>query len=216
MDTVVVTNNPMRIQASVQAKGLTINQVMGLSGTTVVANAKLAGHRVVAQVSLKGSSGDVSEPWQNLATVTAIAPGFSRMAAVEKPSAGGSKRCDTMLSYPAAVPQWQSCIWRPVEFSPDGSRVLAVPSRSAQTGIQDLAVLDATTGRVLEQFTTAGAFGRATFENDQAVDAVLTVGRRAGIVRCTVGGRCERATPTSRIPAGGSAALVTPYQITAN
>lgn len=213
-DTVVLADDVDAPRAAQSTLGLRVQHVMGVHDAKAVVNATDQGLSVAATVDLE--SGDVTMPWAHVTTVTAVDPEFTRLAVIRSRAVGGSPRCSSMLAFDDASEQWSSCLWRPVEFSLDGARVLAVASNSDGFAVRELAVMDATSGSVLGEFTTRGGFGRATFEGSDTVLAVVVEGEQAAIVRCRVAGGCELATKPAAVAADDPASLVTPYQLTVN
>jgi hypothetical protein len=108
---------------------------------------------------------------------------------------------------------WASCRWRPESFSPDGSRVFALDTRTEGFGPRRAAVLDSATGEVLLDLTAAGTFGFwPSWESNDSV-LLTMVEDDAAIIRCTVGVGCELATDPK--PAAPDS-LLDPYHLTAN
>jgi hypothetical protein len=108
---------------------------------------------------------------------------------------------------------WGSCDWRPESFSPDGSRVFALDTRTEGFGPRRAAVLDAETGEVLLDLTAEGTFGFwPSWESNDSV-LLTMVEDDAAIIRCTVGVGCELATDPK--PAAPDS-LLYPYHLTAN
>jgi hypothetical protein len=199
--------------------GMHVRQVMGAYNGQVVFNATDGKkNEVVGVVVMAGPGGAVTTPYPSLKTVTAVSPQEALLAGIPAHALKGQRHCATMLDPTADDTLWTSCSWIPVEFSPDGSRVLALDAGTEGLGPNHLAVLDAQTGSVVAEYTTDGAFGRATF--DASSDAIVTVlvdGRQAALVRCpTDGSDCELATPPARVGQGDPDALTQPYQLTAN
>jgi hypothetical protein len=222
---------PRKGDTLVYAKGLTgdsttvetdlhVRQVMGAYQGRVVFNGTGANkEEVVGVVMMAGSDGTVTKPYSRLKTVTAVSPDESMLAGILSHGwLRGQRHCPVMLDADTQDTLWTRCSWNPVEFSPDGSRVLAVEAGSEGFGPNHLAVLDAQTGAVVAEYTTSGAFGRATF--DGSADSIVTVvvdGRQAALVRCpTDGGECELASPTASVTPGEPNSLTEPYQLTAN
>jgi hypothetical protein len=199
--------------------GLDIRQVMGSYNGEVIFNAVDGGeHGVVGLVTVPGGDTSVQTPWPNLTSVTAVSPDETQLAGILASGyQSGQRHCAAMIDAADATTMWTRCPWNPLEFSPDGSRVLARDWRSEGLGPNRLAVLDAQTGDVVQEYTTSGVFGRATF--DGAADTVLmvvAVEDQASIVRCSVGGDCELATPPAIVAPGDPDAVLRPYQLTAN
>jgi hypothetical protein len=199
--------------------GMHVRQVMGAYQGRVVFNATDANQdKVVGVTALSGSYG-VTTPYSSLKTVTAVSPDESLLAGILSHGwARGQKNCAVMVDGDTEDQLWSRCAWNPVEFSPDGTRVLAIDARSDGFGPNHVAVLDAQTGDVVAEYTTSGTFGRATF--DGSPDSIVTVlvdGRQAALVRCpTDGTGCELATPTESVVPGDPNSLTQPYQLTAN
>lgn len=151
------------------------------------------------------------------ATATdAIDPSFALMAGRTTDMTGTQQHCLAVLAYADASELWRSCSWRPVDFSPDGSLVYAVATPGGQVDASRSAILDATTGRVLQEFSTKGTFGRASFDGTATVDIVLLEDGRSAIVRCDLTGSCNLATKPLADEDAGRTSLVSPYQLTAN
>jgi hypothetical protein len=109
---------------------------------------------------------------------------------------------------------WDSCAWRPWEFSPDGSRVFALDTRTEGFGPRFVAVLDSETGEALLDLSSEGTFGFSpSWEDNDSVLLTLVQDGQSAIVRCTVGVGCELATdPKAAI----MDSLTEPYHLTAN
>ncbi|MGH3507245.1 MAG: hypothetical protein ACRDO2_08595 [Nocardioidaceae bacterium] len=108
---------------------------------------------------------------------------------------------------------WDSCTWRPFEFSPDGSRVFALDTRTEGFGPRLVAVVDSETGEALLDLSSEGTFGFApSWESNDSVLVTLVQDGRSAIVRCTVGVGCELATD----PKAAMDSLTEPYHLTAN
>jgi hypothetical protein len=215
-DTLVLTKSVNTPEATTSTGSMRVEQVMGVKQGEIVFNAREGGQRVVGRVQVLSGDATVEQPWPDVATVTAIDPDFTRMAAVLDADAGGRTACASMLAYSDASEEWESCTWRPVEFSHDGSRVLAVFSRGDGLGPNQMAVLDADTGETIQQFATEGTFGRLTFEDSDTVVGVVSVDGESAIVRCTVGGSCELTTDPVRVAQDEPDSVLEPYQVTAN
>ncbi|MGH3420463.1 MAG: hypothetical protein ACRDOD_12860, partial [Streptosporangiaceae bacterium] len=176
----------------------------------VLFNAVRSGQSVVASTDVTGHSGAdpavITTPWPRLRYVLAVSTSSNLMIGADR---GTPDDCTSVMAYPTARSMWTTCQWRPVEFSPDGSQVLAIQPGLA--GSHTVAVLDSRTGRVLHIYRTSGAFGRITYEDAGHLDMVVTQSGSVAIVRCPVApGRCELAAP--RRPAVTGTAT---YQITA-
>jgi len=111
----------------------------------------------------------------------------------------GQVVCSDLLSAEAGSTSRlaSSCSWQPQAFSVDGQRVLGSPAYGDGAGPTSLAVL----GRSLRPVTTfTGEFedGAYAFEPDGSVLVVASGKARNrasyAVVRCTVDGRCERAS----------------------
>lgn len=194
---------------------LTVKQVTAVSDAVALFNATTVdGSQVVGRVDLaSSSSAAVEQPWPQLASLTAASPAHGLMVGRTITMTGSQRPCLAMLSYDDASELWRTCDWVPQEFSVDGSRVYAIAANGDGFGPREVAVLDARSGQVVEQLTTAGAFGRATFEDTDTIDIVTVEDGRSAIVRCRVAGACELATePRPAVPDS----LVSPYQLAAN
>jgi hypothetical protein len=200
--------------------GMHVRQVMGAYRGRVVFNATDTNKdEVVGVAALSGSYG-VTTPYSSLKTVTAVSPDESLLAGILShgwPS--GQRHCAVMVDGSGEDQLWTSCMWNPVEFSPDGSRVLALDARTEGFGPNHIAVLDAQTGAVVAEYTTSGAFGRATF--DGSTDSIVMVvvdGLKVALVRCPSDGTdCELASPPASVKAPDDPDSFTqPYQLTAN
>jgi hypothetical protein len=197
---------------------LKVRQVMGAANGVVVFNALDHGDQVVGVVNMSGS-GDRVGLWGGLKTVTAVSPTLNLFAGEPIVNPAGEPdpdHCINVVRVDTGDVAWGGCGLRPVEFSADGSRVLAIDSASDGLGPRQLTVLDASNGQVLGTFRTPGTFGRATFEDDDTIVTVLVVGHQAAIVRCDLSGDCNLATEAQDVPADDPDSLVQPYQLTAN
>ncbi len=194
---------------------LTVKQMTAVSGAVAVFNATTTdGTQVVGRVDLATSSpATVEQPWPELASLTAASPANGLMVGRTLDMAGRQRPCLAMLSYDDASQLWRTCAWVPQEFSRDGSRVYAIAADGDGFGPREVAVLDATSGQVIERLTTPGTFGRATFEDAETLDIVTVEDGSSAIVRCQVAGSCELATEP--LPAEPDS-LVSPYQLAAN
>jgi hypothetical protein len=89
---------------------------------------------------------------------------------------------------------WRSCDWAPHAWSPDGTRLLATHTYFDDVGTNRWVVL-----RDRDASRLGGILGRfawdAAWEDDQHfLTLALGDSGRAAIIRCTVGGPCERAS----------------------
>ncbi len=193
---------------------LSVRQVLAAHEGTVVFNARDDdGIQVVGRADMTASApAQVEQPWPDVASLTAVSLQAGLMAGRTSDMTGPQHNCAAMLSYGDASELWRTCNWIPLEFSGDGSRVYAIAKSTEGFGPRLVAVLDSSSGEVLQQFTTQGTFGRATFEGD-ALDIVTVQDGKAAIVRCSSDGDCELATDP--LPAAADS-LVEPYQLTAN
>jgi hypothetical protein len=196
---------------------LDVQQVMGVHDHEVLVNAREDGKARVALLDVASGAGTLEQPWHHVVNVTAVDPGFTRFAGRTPQMKGRERSCSAMLDFDSAQVQWQSCEWRPVEFSTDGSLVLAIGAGTDGLGPRELAVLNADDGSLVQSFTTQGTFGRATFEGTESIDAVTAVADQAAIVRCTIAeGDCELATAPAEVAPDEPDSLIYPYQLTAN
>jgi hypothetical protein len=215
-DTIVYAASIDGSDASTVQTSMHVKQVMGVAGGYVVFNAVDGDKDVVATAHMSGPSGDVYESWPSLKTATAVSPTGEQIVGELTDPERGQRHCSFMLDPDSGDPVWHSCDWRPLEFSADGSRVLAIDAATEGLGPRNMAVLDAATGDVVRTFTTRGTFGRATFEDDDTIIAVVAVEDEASIVRCTVTGDCELATEPATVAPSEPDSVLTPYQLTAN
>jgi hypothetical protein len=201
--------------------GMQVRQVMGAYDHQVIFNAKQTGRGEVVGVVVMGADQGVSTPWDDLKTVTAVSPTEALLAGLPRPGgafAPGQRNCSQMISADSGDMLWANCDWNPVEFSPDGTLVLAIPAYADGLGPSSLAVLDTETGSAVQEFRIRGTFGRATFDPaSDAVIAVVTQKNQSSIVRCPVdGSSCELATPPAQTKSADPVSLLQPYQLTAN
>jgi hypothetical protein len=201
--------------------GMKVRQIMGAYNGRVVFNAKQRGEGEVVGVVVMGSDDSVSTPWADLKTVTAVSPTESLLAGL--PARGGryapgQRRCSQLVDAASGDSLWANCDWNPVEFSPDGTLVLAIPAYGDGFGPTSLAVLDTTTGTVVQEYRTRGTFGRATFDgSSDAVIAVVLQGTQSSIVRCSIDSPdCELTTVPVTVTPFDPVSLTQPYQLTAN
>lgn len=194
---------------------LTVKQVTAVSDAVALFNATTVdGSQVVGRVDLaSSSSAAVEQPWPQLASLTAASPAHGLIVGRTITMTSSQRPCLAMLSYDDASELWRTCDWVPQEFSVDGSRVYAIAANGDGFGPREVAVLDARSGQVVEQLTTPGTFGRATFEDTDTIDIVTVEAGKSAIVRCGVAGTCELATEPR--PAAPDS-LVSPYQLAAN
>jgi hypothetical protein len=198
--------------------GMDVRQVMGAYNGQVVFNAVDDKHQVVGAVMMAAGGSEVTTPWSNLRSVTAVSPDESLLAGLRATGyPRGQKNCAVMVQSADSAELWTTCDWNPVEFSPDGSRVLALDSGTEGLGPNLMAVMDANTGSIVAEYSTDGVFGRATFDADaDSIVAVVAEGGQASIVRCTIDGQCDLATPPATVPGTEPEAVLRPYQLTAN
>jgi hypothetical protein len=191
---------------------LVIDQVMDVEHGVALFNAVTPrGKQVVGSVDFgEGPPATLRTPYADVVSLSAADQGIGLMAGRTTTM---RRHCNAMLTTANASELWRSCRWRPTEFSPDGSRVFAVGLPLNGAPVQEAAVIDANTGSVIHTFTTAGRFGRATFEPDNALDIVTVEDGDSAIVRCRSEGGCELATAPQPARPGS---LVAPYQLTAN
>jgi hypothetical protein len=212
-DTILVAKSVTSLVGSASVGKLKVAHVLGVLHGKVVFNARdeSTDTSVVGLVDVLSATPTVEQPWAGVTSVTAIDPDFTRLAAV----INGEKGCSTMLGYDDAAEQWSSCTWLPVEFSADGTRVLGLGIGDG-LGPNQLAVLDSESGALIQKFTTSGIFGRMTFEDNDTIVGVVAVGSQVAIVRCSVGGDCEKATAAADVEPDEPDSVLTPYQLTAN
>ncbi|HEY7042560.1 MAG TPA: hypothetical protein VH419_02710 [Nocardioidaceae bacterium] len=194
---------------------LDVKQVMDVQDRVVLFNAATPdGTQVVGSADLASSGpGSVQQPWPNVVSLSAADQAVGLMVGRTTDMGEGEHQCSAMLSTDGATELWRSCQWRPTEFSPDGSRVFAVSASAAGDDVRSGAILDAKDGTVIRAFTTAGTFGRATFEGDNALDIITIQDGESAIVRCFEDGNCQLAAAARPAETGS---LVVPYQLTAN
>jgi hypothetical protein len=219
-DRLVVTDS-LRGGARSALAGLEVPAVMGVDGDQVVFNAVTKGGRFMAATSstafdggLAGAVGYGYDPEY----ATAVTHDLDRYVGHTPDMKGKDAACTALFEDTEPDEVWRSCDWRGVEFSTDGSMVLALPTVLDGLGPTELTVLDADSGRAVTTLTTAGTFGRATFEGNDAVLSVVLVDEQAAIVRCPIDGAddCELATAPAQVAPGDPDSLVAPYQLTAN
>ncbi len=193
---------------------LAVRQLTAVHDAVAVFNAVTTdGTRVVGRVDLASSPATVEQPWPHIVSLTAASPANGLMVGRTEDMTGSQRNCQAMLSYDDGSELWRTCEWIPQEFSLDGSRVFAIAADTEGFGPREVAVLDAGTGEVVQQLTTPGTFGRATFEDADTVDIVTVEDGSSAIVRCRSAGSCELATdPLPAVPDS----LSSPYQLTAN
>lgn len=201
---------------SQSAGGDDVLQAMGVSEDSIVYNGRQGKQRFVGQLNV--TTGQGFSVWFDATYVTAVDTSLQRMAGHTSDLVGKQRDCLKVTDLSSLDSNdWVTCDWRPVEFSTDGSELLAIRPDSDGLGRRELAVLDSTNGDVKQVLSTDGTFGRATFEGSASVLAVLADGDRVAIVRCGIeSGTCERATPAAEVSPDDPASLVSPYQLTAN
>jgi hypothetical protein len=110
----------------------------------------------------------------------------------------------TPLDAPAA-PAW-SAGPRPVAVSPDGTRVLATRGRHQGYEVRDLS-----TGAVLGIWNLPRVrAGLVRWEDDRSILVGVRTDSGEAVVRCSLGGTCERATPWTPAPATYGVPLTSP------
>ncbi|WP_020578643.1 hypothetical protein [Actinopolymorpha alba] len=92
---------------------------------------------------------------------------------------------------------WRSCEITPISFSPDGRQAVAVDSRSDGLGFSELLIVSATTG-VRRLQLDVGLTQQVVWERPGWLLFDAWTGTKVALVRCSVGGACERATPIRR------------------
>jgi hypothetical protein len=190
------------------------NMVAVRDGVTIV-NAMQGNKSVVLRVDMLAADPQVEQPWPSLTYVSTVSQDQTLMAvSSDRLVEPNDSPCGTIVEADDLSRLWQSCDWYPIEFSADGSRVLAQPVGTEGFGPRSLAVLDAASGAVLQEFTAAGFFGAGGFEDNDNVDMVVVADSgQTAIVRCTVAEDCELATDPK--PAALDS-LSQPYTLTAN
>lgn len=205
--------------------GAKVNAVIGLDGGTILLNTESAKSRSVvattrdalADSATGGTAGAPDFEWAGATYLTAADHDLAQVTGHTTDMTGRDADCSALYDVEEGAEQWRTCEWRPVEFSADGSMVLALPAMADGFGPRGMAVLDSTTGETITKLTTEGTFGRATFEGDDSVLTVVVVGNRSAIVRCPVDGEtCELATEPAKVASGDPDSLISPYQLTAN
>lgn len=97
--------------------------------------------------------------------------------------------------------RWESCEIYPVSFSLDGRYAVAIDSRTDGLGPSSLVIVDAATGK--RRLTLdVGLTQQVRWESDGRLLFDAWTGNQLALVRCTVSGACERATPIRRHDAG--------------
>lgn len=191
---------------------LVITQVMDVEKGVALVNAvSPSGRQLVGSADFAHTSPTaITTPYPDVVVLSAADQGMGLMAGR---TTGMSKHCTAMLSTDDASQLWKSCRWRPTEFSADGSSVFALGLPLDGSPVREVGVLDASSGVVMHTFVTDGRFGRATFEDDNALDIVTVQDGQSAIVRCGSDGDCELATDPEPAHSG---TLAAPYQLTAN
>jgi hypothetical protein len=94
---------------------------------------------------------------------------------------------------------WDRRGWALADFSPDGSMVLGVEIGDGTRGSGGFGVFDARTGEVLHQFGQLAGFQaqQTVWEDDEHLLSVTTEAASQAIVRLTLDGAIQRATPIS-------------------
>lgn len=182
-------------------------------GITIV-NAMQGNRSMVLRVDMLAADPQVEQPWPSLTYVSAVNQDLNLMAvSTDKLVAPNDSPCGAIVDADDLSQLWQSCDWYPIEFSADGSRVLAQPVGTEGFGPRSLAVLDSASGAVLQEFTAAGFVGASGFEDSDTVDMVVVADSGgSAIVRCTVAEDCELATEPKP---SAQDSLGEPYTLTA-
>lgn len=97
------------------------------------------------------------------------------------------------LTHPART-LWRSCSLAPHAWSPDGSRVLATHTYFDDVGTNRWFTLRASDATRLGQIRGRLDWDAVWEDNQHFLTLALGDSGQASIVRCTVGGRCERAS----------------------
>lgn len=200
---------------STRLDGVRVDSILDARDEVVVFGGTEAGREMVGRIDFSTSPATY-QPMFDGETVraTAFSLAANLMGQLGQDTVPGDPNesvCAVLTDLDEATGGWDSCEWRPESFSPDGSRVFALDTRTEGFGPRRAAVLDSATGEVLLELEAEGTFGFApSWESDDVVDIVV-VEERAAVVRCTVGVGCELATEPK--PAGLDT-LVDPYHLT--
>lgn len=137
--------------------------------------------------------GEPTTPW-DVDTVGAVSEAAQLVAGRTSASDDGS--CWAVLPADGGRPLWETCDYSLDHFNPDGGLLLAGPAYRSGAGDTVIGVLDARTGDVVHEFETPrdGFVVDTAFESETEILAVVAEGNESAIVRCDVGGDCERAT----------------------
>lgn len=104
-----------------------------------------------------------------------------------------------LLSEPSQT-LWRSCRFYPHAWSPDGTRAVATHTYFDAAGTDYWATIDGTTAAHLGRVTGRLDWDAAWEDNGHFLTLAQSDEGKAGIVRCTVHGRCERASRLWNIP----------------
>lgn len=134
------------------------------------------------------SQGDVAQT-PGVAWVTSVADDGRTAAMLEFDETGS---CSGVLAAGSQRPQWRTCDYKDLTFSPDGRFVSGIDAQSDGAGSPSLAVLDADTGEVVTSLVNdrrTQAFV-AQAEWDDAGAVVMTVAEKGGwrVMRLTPDG----------------------------
>jgi hypothetical protein len=137
-------------------------------------------------------AGQTTTPW-NVEEVSTVSDASGLVAGLLSVSDNGS--CWAVLEADGGS-LWQQCDFSLDHFSPDGRLLLAGPAYRDGLGDATATVLDAGTGSVLLRIQMPpGAFVTDTaFEDDGTVLLLAHDSGSWAILRCDLGGTCERAT----------------------
>lgn len=141
---------------------------------------------------LSTAAGTVAPVPPPLRIVTAVADSW--IAGVTRTMNAGSCSAVSSLGHPE-TPAWTTCNHALRSFSPDGRHVLATAAYGDGAGDTELAVLDASTGKVRLDLTTArDAFiTQMAWEDDGHLLVAVGEGRRHAVLRIGLDGSREYA-----------------------
>jgi len=136
-------------------------------------------HRVTTVAGREGVRADLRHDRIVLATGAFDEPAFCNRVAY--------------LSHPART-LWSSCRWSPHSWSPDGARVLATHTYFDDVGTDRWLALRASDAQRLGRITGRLAWDAVWEDDAHFLTLALGDSGQAAIIRCAVGGTCERAS----------------------
>jgi hypothetical protein len=199
---------------------------LGLGEETLAAPRAILGSTVVVERATNAASRPLRawHPGSNTLTtwydgygLAGVSADLSKVAVSQASST--HETCFDLVALPSMERAWRSCDYDhwSVAFAPDGGhlltasarvdrapedRLMPLPEPRAMTTVEsDLYVLDASSGKRVLQIKNQQPLQR-TWESADTFLFEATDGTQTALVRCTLGGSCELATPPIVLEAG--------------